>query len=177
MAGVTFIFTWETTMPPSVLTRQATVWIEFTVAVLIAVVVAMVLVALRGRSAVTPPEPLAVSQRMFTESVVQASEERPVLVQFHAPWCGPCQVLAPILRDVVAAHRARVVLVTINTDEHPALAQAHGVETIPDVRLWYRGTMVASFGGSRSREQVETWLTNVTKTAFDPGDAVTTVRP
>ena len=69
----------------------------------------------------------------FTKDVLEASREVAVLVDFWAPWCGPCKQLTPILEKAVRAAKGKVRLVKMNIDEHPAVAGQLGVQSIPAV--------------------------------------------
>ena len=69
----------------------------------------------------------------FIQDVVEASKTQPVLVDFWAPWCGPCRTLGPIIEKAVNAKNGKVKLVKINIDENPAFAGQLGVRSIPAV--------------------------------------------
>lgn len=108
-----------------------------------------------GPSAAPSPVPGGID---FAKEVQEASGDRPVLVQFHAGWCGPCRRLGPELDQAVAARSGGVGLVKIDVDDHPDLARLQGVSGIPDVRLWRNGREVSRFTGYRSPAAVQTWL-------------------
>lgn len=95
----------------------------------------------------------------FAVDVIQESRRQPVLVDFWAPWCGPCKQLAPALEKVVAEARGRVKLVKMNIDEHPAVAGQLGIQSIPAVIAFRDGQPVDGFMGaipeSKIREFVE----------------------
>ena len=94
----------------------------------------------------------------FEESVIQGSKERVIVVDFWAPWCGPCKTLGPVLEVVVTAMGAGVALAKVNVDENQDLAMAFRVQGIPAVKIVKDGQLVDEFTGALPREQVEELL-------------------
>jgi putative thioredoxin len=94
----------------------------------------------------------------FQRDVIEASHRQPVLVDFHAHWCGPCKMLGPVLDEVVKGATGPLKLVKVNTDENQDLAVNAGVSGIPDVRLFVDGKQVANFTGFRPKPAVEQFL-------------------
>jgi putative thioredoxin len=89
----------------------------------------------------------AVTEQDFETTVLTASRTKPVLVDFWAPWCGPCRMLSPILEQLAGELGEQVTIVKLNTDEQPALAQAFQIRSIPAVKLFHHGKVVAEFVG------------------------------
>lgn len=94
----------------------------------------------------------------FNRDVIEASHRQPVLVDFHATWCGPCKMLAPVLDNVMKSAAGPLKLVKVDTDENQDLAVAAGVSGIPDVRLFVNGKQVGGFTGFRPKPAVEQFL-------------------
>jgi len=94
----------------------------------------------------------------FAQEVLTRSAERPVVVDFWAPWCAPCRMLTPVLEAEVNAMGGAVELAKVNTDQHPALAAEYGVQGIPAVKAFQGGRIVAEFSGARGAPFVKGWL-------------------
>ncbi len=94
----------------------------------------------------------------FRQDVMQESMNQPVLVDFWAPWCGPCKQLTPILEKVVKAAKGKVKLVKMNIDEHPQIAGQLGVKSIPAVFAFQRGQPVDGFMGALPESQVKSFI-------------------
>jgi putative thioredoxin len=99
----------------------------------------------------------------FRKDVLEESRRQPVLVDFWAPWCGPCKQLTPILEKAVRAARGAVKLVKMNIDEHPAIAGQMGIQSIPAVFAFVNGQPVDGFMGALPESQVTAFLERLTK--------------
>jgi putative thioredoxin len=97
----------------------------------------------------------------FMADVIDASRNVPVIVDFWAPWCGPCKQLTPILEKVVRAARGAVRLVKMNTDEYPEVAAQLGVQSIPAVFAFKNGQPVDGFMGAMPESQVRAFIQRV----------------
>lgn len=96
-----------------------------------------------------------VTTRSFMKDVVEESRTRPVLVDFWAPWCGPCRQLTPVIEKVVRAAKGKVRLAKMNTDEHPAVAQQLGIQSLPTVYAFVNGQPVDGFMGAQPETQIK----------------------
>src|SRR3989337_2363764 len=76
----------------------------------------------------------------FSTDVLQASFNKPILVDFWAEWCGPCRVLGPSLERLAAKNNGEWSLVKVNSDENPELSAEYGIRSIPNVKLFYLKT-------------------------------------
>lgn len=97
----------------------------------------------------------------FRQDVIAESMNRPVLVDFWAPWCGPCKQLTPVLEKVVKAAAGKVVLVKMNIDEHPSIAGQLGIQSIPAVIAFQRGQPVDGFMGALPEGQVKEFIDRI----------------
>src|SRR6202045_5453799 len=99
----------------------------------------------------------------FGKDVIEESKRQPVLIDFWAPWCGPCRQLTPILEKAVQAAKGKVKLVKMNIDEHPAIPGQMGIQSIPAVIAFVNGQPADGFLGALPEGQVTAFLERVTK--------------
>src|SRR6187399_2937370 len=99
----------------------------------------------------------------FLRDVIEASREVPVLVDFWAPWCGPCRQLTPILEKAVRAAKGKVKLVKMNIDEHPAIPGQMGIQSIPAVIAFVGGQPADGFMGAVPESQITAFIDKLTK--------------
>ena len=86
----------------------------------------------------------------FDEIVIRGSRDRPVLVDFWAPWCGPCRMVSPIV-DEIAGENDNVKVCKINIDDQPQLASQYGVMSIPTLMVFENGDVVEKAVGARNK--------------------------
>jgi thioredoxin 1 len=99
------------------------------------------------------------TDQKFQEDVL--STKGTVLVDFWAPWCGPCVALGPVLEDLDASMGDQVKIVKVNIDENPDSAVTYGVRSIPTMLLFKDGDLVSTQVGSLPKNALETWIKSV----------------
>jgi putative thioredoxin len=99
----------------------------------------------------------------FVKDVIEASKQQPVLIDFWAPWCGPCKQLTPVLEKVVRAAKGKAKLVKMNIDEHPAIPGQMGIQSIPAVIAFVNGQPIDGFMGALPESQVKGFLERLIK--------------
>ena len=111
--------------------------------------------------------------KTFMKDVIEESRKRPVLVDFWAPWCGPCKTLGPALEKAVRAAKGKVKLVKMNIDEHPQISSQLGIQSIPTVFAFVNGQPVDGFMGALPEGQVTAFIERLTgKVEGGPTDAL-----
>jgi putative thioredoxin len=111
------------------------------------------------------------TEENFDKDVVARSRELPVIVDFWATWCAPCRELGPVLERLANENAGQFLLVKIDVDQQPGLAQAFGVQSIPAVFALRNGQLVDQFTGALPEDQIRQWLSR-----FQPSDAELLVR-
>lgn len=122
-----------------------------------------------------PAKKIVATAANFMTDVVEASNDVPVLVDFWAPWCGPCQSLMPLLDRIADDYGGRFVLAKVNTDEEPRLATHFQIRSIPTVMLIHRGEVVDQFMGAQPESAIRALLDrHVAPAGAEPAAAAAT---
>src|ERR1700738_739561 len=121
--------------------------------------------SLIGETAGKPPGEIIkdATDASFVEDVIEASKDRPVIVDFGAPWCGPCRQLGPALEKAVTAAKGAVKLVKVDIDKNPAYAGQLRVQSIPAVFAFVDGKPVDGFMGALPDSQVKAFVDKLAK--------------
>jgi putative thioredoxin len=120
---------------------------------------------LQNSAATTTADPVIkdTTTQAFVKDVIEESRRQPVLVDFWAPWCGPCKQLTPVLEKVVRAAKGKLKLVKMNIDEHPSIPGQMGIQSIPAVIAFVNGQPADGFLGALPESQVTAFIERLTK--------------
>lgn len=94
----------------------------------------------------------------FKQDVIEQSFKKPVLVDFWAPWCSPCRILGPVIEKIASEQADQWTLIKLNTEEEQELAQEYGIRSIPNVKMFFKGEVIAEFSGALTRPKILDWL-------------------
>ncbi len=103
------------------------------------------------------------TDQTFQQEVIQNSE--PVLVDFWAPWCGPCQVMNPVIQDLAREYAGQVTVGKVNVDEQPQTAAQYGIQSIPTIKIFRNGHIVDQVIGAVSKKVLVEKINAVLKPA------------
>ena len=111
-------------------------------------------------------EPIHVTDAAFEKAVLQ--NPLPVIVDFWAPWCGPCKIIAPMLEKLAQQHDGKLVVAKVNTDENPEWAGKYGVQGIPTLLFVYGGKIVHRQVGALPERLLTEAVTQFMEVAANP---------
>lgn len=94
----------------------------------------------------------------FQKDILEKSFEKPVVVDFWAAWCGPCRILGPVIEQLADEQADQWTLVKVDTETHQEIARKYKVMSIPNVKMFYRGEVIAEFSGALPRHAIQQWL-------------------
>lgn len=114
------------------------------------------------------------TEATFMADVVEASQDVPVIVDFWAPWCGPCKTLGPMLEDAVNAAKGAVKMVKINADEAQQIVGQMQIQSLPTVYAFFKGQPIDGFQGAQPQSEIKAFIDRVIKAAGGeaPGEAL-----
>lgn len=104
-------------------------------------------------------DPLSVNTAGFRAQLEKS--DLPVVVDFWAPWCGPCKMMAPAFAQASRMAGSRARFIKVNTDEEPGLGSAHGIRSIPTLAVFHRGREIARQAGAMPANELMRWLGTV----------------
>ena len=99
-----------------------------------------------------------ISQDQFVSEVIEKSKITPVLVDFWAPWCGPCKQLTPTLEKIVNSKNGKIILAKINVDENQGIASQLNIQSIPTVYGFVEGKPIDAFQGAQPESKIESMV-------------------
>ena len=101
---------------------------------------------------------IEINQDQFIEEVVEKSKTTPVIVDFWAPWCGPCKQLTPILENLVNKKNSKIILAKVNVDENQGIASQLNIQSIPTVYGFVNGRPIDAFQGAQPESKIEAMI-------------------
>ena len=119
--------------------------------------------------------PVDVNMNNFMAEVIDGSSQMPVVVQFWAPWCGPCKQLGPILEKIVGANSGKVKMVRVNIDENAEIAQQMRVHSVPTVFGFVNGQPVDGFAGAQAESTIKQFIDKLIASGGGGADAASLI--
>jgi len=83
------------------------------------------------------------------------NEEKPVLVDFYADWCGPCKMVSPVIKQIAGEYKDKLITIKIDTDKKPAISAKYNITSIPTIMMFYRGQSVMRLQGAQPYEVIK----------------------
>jgi putative thioredoxin len=107
----------------------------------------------------------------FMSDVIEASKEKPIIVDFWAPWCEPCKQLTPLLESAILKYKDKLVLAKVNIDENQDIAAQLKIQSIPTVYIFFEGKVVDGFQGAQSNSEILEFIKKASN-LIGPGEEV-----
>jgi len=104
---------------------------------------------------------LTFTDQNFDHEVIK--NDKPVLVDFWAPWCGPCQSMGPIISELAKAYEGKIKVGKLNVDENQATAEKYGIMSIPSLKIFKKGEIIKEFTGMQNIETLKEELEKISK--------------
>ena len=98
----------------------------------------------------------SIKEKEFESEVINS--DKPVLIDFWAPWCGPCKEIAPILEEIADEMQDTIKVVKINIDENPNIPNKYGIQSIPTMIIFKKGQPISTKIGAAIKSEVKTWI-------------------
>ncbi|HFE38987.1 MAG TPA: thioredoxin TrxC [Gammaproteobacteria bacterium] len=102
--------------------------------------------------------PLALNQQSFDKHVLKS--DLPILLDFWAPWCGPCKAMSPVLEEAASLLSNRIRVAKVNTEKEPALASKFNIRSIPTLAIFHKGKEIGRSAGAMPLAQLQQWINN-----------------
>ena len=101
-------------------------------------------------------QPININEASFEKAVINSPI--PVLVDFWAPWCGPCRIIGPIVEELAPSYQGRAVITKMNVDDNPEVAQKYGVTSIPTLMMFKDGKLVDRAVGAMPKGELQKFI-------------------